>query len=135
MDGSNFKRRVFDTFEEVRKSKELLDVTLSCGLGQHLEAHQLLLSSCSSVLRDLLRHTPHSHPLLLLQGVDFQVIIILDCLLHDIVLQELQSVVDFCYTGEVRVAQERLRGFMALASQFQVMNNVRQGVLDVAVKT
>ena len=121
MESSNFRTRVFDTFQSVRESKELLDVTLSCGPGHHLQAHQLLLSACSPVLRDLLRHTPHSHPLLLLQGVDFQVIIIMDCLLHDLVLQELQSVVDFCYTGVVRVAQERLRGFMALALQFQVV--------------
>ena len=41
-------------------------------------------------------------------------------LIDGIISQELEAILDFCYTGEARVAQERLSAFLALAEQLQV---------------
>ena len=101
-----FKSRSFKVIQQLRDVKDFCDVTFSVGLGGHLPAHRLILSACSPVLRALLSETSSiPHTIILLHGVN---------------IQELEAILDFCYTGEARVAQERLTAFLAMAEQLQV---------------
>ena len=55
-------------FQDLRQEKELFDVTLACKDGQ-LEAHKVILSSCSFFFKDILKRNPHVHPLLYMKDV------------------------------------------------------------------
>jgi len=91
-------------FQDLRQEKEFFDVTLACKDGQ-LEAHKVILSSCSTFFRDILKRNPHVHPLLYMK---------------DVKLSHLQAVVDFMYQGKVNVMQKELDSFLALSRELQV---------------
>jgi hypothetical protein len=55
--------------------------------------------------RNLLRRNPHQHPLLYLKGVKYK---------------DLLGILDFMYNGEVNVAQEELKQFLAVAGDLKV---------------
>ena len=55
-------------FQDLRQEKEFFDVTLACKDGQ-LEAHKVILSSCSIFFKDILKRNPHVHPLLYMKDV------------------------------------------------------------------
>jgi len=91
-------------FQDLRQEKEFFDVTLACKDGQ-LEAHKVILSSCSTFFRDILKRNPHVHPLLYMK---------------DVKLSHLQAVMDFMYQGNVNVDQKELDTFLALARELKV---------------
>ena len=45
------------------------DVTLVCDDQTQLQAHKIVLSACSPVLKKILLNNPHQHPLIYLRGV------------------------------------------------------------------
>ena len=91
-------------WDDVSKGKDFFDVTLTCG-DEHIQAHKVILSACSPFFRTVLRNNRHEHPLLYLKGVTY----------NDIV-----SVLDFMYHGQVGVAQEDLNSFLAVAEDLKV---------------
>merc|ERR1712088_593366 len=74
-------------------------------MGNQVQAHKVILSACSPFFRNVLRKNPHQHPLLYLKGVKYQ---------------EMLSVLNFTYQGEVNVAQEELNSFLAVAEELRV---------------
>jgi len=91
-------------FQDLRKEEEFFDVTLACKDGQ-LEAHKVILSSCSIFFKNILKRNPHVHPLVYMK---------------DVKLGQLQAVMDFMYQGKVNVEQKELDTFLALARELQV---------------
>jgi len=91
-------------FQDLRQEKEFFDVTLACKDGQ-LEAHKVILSSCSFFFKDILKRNPHVHPLLYMK---------------DVKLSHLQAVMDFMYQGNVNVDQKELDAFLALARELKL---------------
>jgi len=91
-------------FRDLRQEKEFFDVTLACKDGQ-LKAHKVILSSCSTFFKDILKRNPHVHPLLYMK---------------DVKLSHLQAVLDFMYQGKVNVMQKELDTFLALSRELQV---------------
>jgi hypothetical protein len=100
----DFESNISTGFRELRDDKDFFDVTLACDDNQ-VQAHKVILSACSPFFRAILRKNPHPHPLLYLKGVKYE----------DIV-----SVLNFMYHGEVNVAQEELNTFLAVAEDLQV---------------
>merc|ERR1739838_41917 len=70
-----------------------------------VEAHKVVLSACSPMLKQLLWQTQHPHPLLYLGGVSSA---------------ELDLVMDYIYKGEVQIYQNRLDRFLEVAQQFRL---------------
>ena len=101
---NDFESNISTAFRELREEKDFFDVTLACDDNQ-VQAHKVILSACSPFFRNVLKKNPHQHPLLYLKGVKFQ---------------ELLSVLNFMYQGEVNVAQEELKSFLALAEDLKV---------------
>ena len=101
---NDFENNISSSFQELREDKDFFDVTLACDDNQ-LQAHKVILSACSPFFRSVLKKNPHQHPLLYLKGVKYE----------DIV-----SVLNFMYHGEVNVAQEELNSFLAVAEDLQV---------------
>jgi len=101
---NDFESNISVAFRELREEKDFFDVTLACDDNQ-VQAHKVILSACSPWFRNVLRKNPHQHPLLYLKGVKYQ---------------ELISVLNFMYQGEVNVAQEELNSFLAVAEDLRV---------------
>jgi len=101
---NDFETNISVAFKEIREEKDFFDVTLACDDSQ-IQAHKVILSACSPFFRTVLRRNPHQHPLLYLKGVKYQ---------------ELISVLNFMYNGEVNVAQEELNTFLAVAEDLRV---------------
>ena len=101
---NDFEGNISAAFKELREEKDFFDITLVCE-DEQIQAHKVILSACSPFFRTTLRRNPHQHPLLYLKGVTFN---------------DLKSVLDFMYYGEVNVAQEELNSFLAVAEDLRV---------------
>ena len=106
---NDFESHISTSFKELRDENDLFDVWLNCEDGE-MAAHKLVLSSCSSVLKRLLRRRQsntgcgHNH-VVYLRGVS---------------KFNLQHILDFMYHGEVSLAQDQLNNFLAVAEDLQV---------------
>ena len=91
------------TFRDLGTEGHFTDVTLVS--DDQIQAHKIVLSSCSPLLKNLLLNNPHSHPLLYLSGVK---------------QQELQSILQYMYLGEVTISQDSVQEFMDIAKDLEV---------------
>jgi len=98
-------------FRDLREEKEFFDVTLACE-DEQIEAHKVILSSCSLFFGNILKKNRHSHPLLYLKGVK---------------VCHLKSILDFMYQGKVNVEQDMLDSFLATAQELTVKGLTHSG--------
>ena len=101
---NDFETNISTAIQELRDDKDFFDITLACD-DEQIQAHKMILSACSPFFKNILRRNPHQHPLLYLKGVKFN---------------DLQSVLNFMYHGEVNVAQEDLNSFLSVAEDLRV---------------
>ena len=101
---NDFERNFSVAFQDLRKENDFFDVTLACKDGQ-LEAHKVILSSCSTFFKEILKKNKHTHPLIYMK---------------DVKLSQLQAITDFMYQGRVNVEQKELDAFLALARELQI---------------
>ena len=102
---NKFKDNVVSSFGSLREDQDFPDVTLACEDGKHIEAHRIILASSSPFFENLLRISKHSHPLIYMRGVRSEV---------------LNAFLDFLYFGEVKVFQESLDYFLAIAEELKL---------------
>ena len=100
----DFESNIGQSFRDLREEKDLFDITLVCDDCQ-IQAHKVILSACSTFFRTVLRRHPNPHPLIYMKGVEFK---------------ELQNILNFMYMGEVNLAHEELRSFLAVAADLKV---------------
>lgn len=86
------------------EEKEFVDVTLGVE-GKKLPAHKMLLSACSPYFRELLKGNPCQHPIIVLRDIKYD---------------DLTSLLQFMYNGEVNVAQEQLNSFLKTAESLKI---------------
>ena len=99
------KENLGSTFQELRRERDFLDVTLACD-DQDIVGHKLVLAASSPFLRGVFQRHPGSHhPLVFLKGFQARLVSLL---------------VDFMYIGEVEVEKTDLPNFLALAKDLQV---------------
>jgi len=110
-----FGQSIKESFREVLETQDFSDVTLACEDGLEIEAHRIVLSSGSSFFRNILTKTKHPHPYLYLKGVK---------------KNELESIIDFLYTGESTVASETLNSFLVIAKHLKVKGLEIDTVID-----
>ena len=101
---NDFETNIKNAFYDLKEEKEFADVTLICGDGK-VDAHKVILSAGSTFFKKILKENHHSKPLIYLKGVKFS---------------ELNSVLDFVYHGETRIAPANLSSFLALAEELEV---------------
>jgi len=92
------------TLKSLWENEDFLDVTIACDDDQ-IDAHKVILSAASPFFQKILKRNPHSHPLIYLRGTT---------------KKEVQSLLNFIYSGETQVLQEELEDFMALANSLGV---------------
>ena len=91
-------------WEELQTEKDFYDVTLACD-DKQIKTHKLVISSCSPVLRNILKLNQTLHPIIYLRKVSYR---------------NLQNLLDFMYQGEVNVAEEDLSIFLEFAEDLNV---------------
>ena len=52
---NNYQSTLVDTLGNLQKDKFLTDITIVCQSGKKIDAHQLILSSCSNFFKDFLQ--------------------------------------------------------------------------------
>ena len=111
---NDFPMNTADTFAKLRNNETFKDVTIFSEDQQKITAHRVVLSSCSSYFDNILSNNQHSHPLLCLDGIRFE---------------ELKSVIDYMYFGEVKINQENLQKFLKAGKKLQLA-----GLMDADVE-
>ena len=102
---NDFQNNISSAFRDLRDDERFTDVTLVCDDGPQIDAHKLVLVSCSPFFKNLLRRSKHTHPIIYMRGVQSK---------------ELAAIRDFLYQGEANVHQEDLNSFLALADELQL---------------
>jgi len=102
----------------LRTDNDHLDVTLACEGNQQIKAHKVILSAGSLFFREVLSNAKHPDPFIFLGG--------------GVRMTDLQSVVEYIYLGETKVASNDLEEFVKTAQLLQVtgMNVTDDQVLN-----
>ena len=98
---TNFSENNSSTFLDLHNYCPISDVTLVCEDGTQVQAHKIILSASSPVLRNLLMISP----VIFMKGMKSL---------------DLTAVVDFMYHGEVSVSQDDLESFLAVSEELQL---------------
>jgi len=93
------------TFHSLRQDDQLCDVTIACEEGVFL-GHKIVLFASSLLFRDILRKHTHPHPLIYLKNITGR---------------DMTSLLDFMYSGEVKLKKEQLASFSAAAKEIKVL--------------
>ena len=117
-------------FQNLYTDQDFTDVTLACEDNARLEAHKVILSSCSEFFSKILKQNPNPHPLIFLQGV---------C------IKDLELLKRFMYFGSTRVNFDQIDNFMEVSKQFlnqpsekdppKPVKSVKQETFEKVLKT
>ena len=83
------------TIKSLWKNGDFLDVTIACDDDQ-IDAHKVILSSASEIFQKILKRSQSGHPFLYLRGISSQ---------------ELRALLDYIYTGQATLLEEKLGTF------------------------
>ena len=101
---NDFESSISNSFRDLKEAGDFFDVTLVCQ-DQQVEAHKVILSACSPFFKAILKKNPHPHPLLYLKDIKFE---------------NMEALLEFMYQGEVKVPQDELGPFLAVAEELKV---------------
>ncbi|KAM0731239.1 Transcription activator GAGA [Formica fusca] len=94
-----FSSSLVSAVQLLRGHGDLVDVTLAAG-GRSFPAHKIVLCAASPFLLDLLKSTPCQHPVVMLAGIG---------------ADDLESLLEFVYRGEVSVEPSQLPSLLQAA--------------------
>ena len=91
---NEFEKNTANSFAKLRNENSFFDVTLVSNDQKHISAHQLILSACSDIFRNIFSNNKTSNLVLYLDSLDSA---------------EINLMLDYIYQGEVNVYQEKMR--------------------------
>merc|ERR1719245_1406054 len=100
-----FDKNIREYFSSLRKDGRMFDVTLATEDGQQIQAHRIILSAGSKFFSDIFLNSHHSNILVYLKGIP---------------IAQLETLVDFIYSGEAYITQEDLKLFLEAGKELQV---------------
>ena len=68
---NQFERNVKTAWQDMQAEADYCDVTLACE-DKQIKTHKLIISSCSPVLRNILKSNQNQHPFIYLKGVKYE---------------------------------------------------------------
>merc|ERR1719186_465719 len=101
---NEFENNVKKYWQQLQFETDFRDITLACDDGS-INTHKVLISSCSPVMKSILKLNQNSHPLIYLRRVRHK---------------DLQNLITFMHQGEVDVDEEDLSIFLEVAEDLQV---------------
>jgi len=106
---NDFQDNAKSLFHSLRNDSSFTDVTLACN-GIQIQVHRVILSASSPFFTSILKAKP-SHPLIYLRGIK---------------AENLVSIVDFIYNGQVNVLEENLNEFLDVAEELKLKGLIRE---------
>jgi len=115
LSSDHFEQKCPETFRRIWEDYEFTDVTLATEDGGQVQAHKVILSSCSSFFRKLFLKDPQKSSLVFLMGVE---------------LAPLSAVLQYIYQGRCDVRNSHLNAFLLAGNQLKVngLTNESQNV-------
>ncbi|XP_047099941.1 longitudinals lacking protein, isoforms H/M/V-like [Schistocerca piceifrons] len=101
---NNHQTTLLSIFSSLLDNGSLADCTISAE-GQYFKAHRVILSACSPYFELLFSQHCEKHPIVILADVKFQI---------------LKALMEFIYSGEVKVPQNKLCTFLEIAETLQI---------------
>ncbi|CAH2247033.1 jg23892 [Pararge aegeria aegeria] len=95
----SYRTNICTGFSTFQQNGELVDMTLAAD-GHFVKVHQVLIALASPYLKQLITSVPSQHPVIFLNNVSHTT---------------LSFILEYIYTGEVRVPAENLSAFMESA--------------------
>ena len=93
--------------ELLGQTKELVDCTITAG-RRSIPVHRFVLSSCSPYFRSIFSSVPpHQHPVIVVPVIEEN---------------DLDTLVQFMYSGQVSVSQDRLPSLMKAARSLDIVS-------------
>ena len=93
-------------YQDMFEDTNFTDVTLVCGESKTFKAHKVILSSCSTLFKNILVNNPHPNPMVYF---------------YDIKEEQMETIlIKFIYTGEASVPQEDLDALLNVANKLNI---------------
>ena len=105
IDWPTYTDHVREMLNEMLLSNDLMDVTLVCNDMKQLKAHKIVLSACSPVFQNILTDHIQESLVIFLGGIQYQ---------------EMESNLEFMYSGEATFSEERMNEFLSVARSLEI---------------
>lgn len=102
---NNHQANLIEAFDQLLINEEFADVTLGGEDGAHIKCHRMVLAACSTYFKTLFMDLGHTHPVVVLK---------------DVRCKEIKAILEYMYTGEVKVVQEELASLLKVAELLKV---------------
>jgi len=113
----DFQTSTISSIKDLLNDEQFTDVTLACDDGKQVKAHKIILSSCSSFLKNIFVQNPHPQPLVYISDISWG---------------NLNRILQFMYLGSVEVEEKELQSFMNTANKLKVKGlNIDAGSRNV----
>ncbi|KAL0111639.1 hypothetical protein PUN28_013078 [Cardiocondyla obscurior] len=107
---NNYQNHLSDVVRQLLEEDCMVDVTLSAA-GQHIRAHRIVLCACSILFQEVLSQVTEDYPTIILS---------------DISPQDIKSIIEFIYHGEIRVPVENISSLLEAARSLKI-----NGLIDI----
>ncbi|OXU21406.1 hypothetical protein TSAR_002074 [Trichomalopsis sarcophagae] len=101
---SNYQSHLSEVVRQLLEEECMVDVTLYAG-GERIQAHRLVLCACSTLFQEILSQVNDEHATIILS---------------DISPQDVRSIVEFSYNGEVRIPVENINNLLDAAHSLKI---------------
>ncbi|XP_014609142.1 PREDICTED: uncharacterized protein LOC106789457 isoform X2 [Polistes canadensis] len=101
---NDYQNHLSDVIRQLLEDDCMVDVTLSAA-GERIHAHRIVLSACSTLFQEVLSQVNEDHPTIILS---------------DISAQDIKSIIEFTYHGEVRIPVENINSLLDAARSLRI---------------
>ncbi|XP_047345726.1 uncharacterized protein LOC124947510 isoform X1 [Vespa velutina] len=111
---NDYQNHLSDVIRQLLEDDCMVDVTLSAA-GERIHAHRIVLSACSTLFQEVLSQVNEDHPTIILS---------------DISAQDIKSIIEFTYHGEVRIPVENINSVLDAARSLKICGLIEIDDLD-----
>ncbi|XP_063987142.1 uncharacterized protein LOC135167656 isoform X1 [Diachasmimorpha longicaudata] len=101
---SDYQNHLSTVVRQLLEEDSMVDVTL-CVAGERIHAHRIVLCACSALFQEILSETSEDHPTIIIS---------------DIAADDVRSIVEFSYQGEVRIPVENITNLLDAAQLLKI---------------
>ena len=101
---NSFESNLKNIWKRLNLEKDFCDVTFACE-DNLIKAHKIIVSSCSPILKNILKQNQIAHPIIYLRGVKFKYF---------------EKIINLIYQGDIIISQEDFSGFHELARDLKI---------------
>ncbi|XP_015116104.1 uncharacterized protein LOC107040504 [Diachasma alloeum] len=101
---SDYQNHLSTVVRQLLEEDSMVDVTL-CVAGERIHAHRIVLCACSTLFQEILSETKEDHPTIIIS---------------DISADDVRSIVEFSYQGEVRIPVDNITNLLDAAQLLKI---------------